>query len=389
MLTTLPNPLAGDLDELLTLLPAAQWEALRGANIFVTGGTGFFGRWLLESFVHANARLGLNARLTTLTRDPAGFAARAPSLAGEAALRFVAGDVRTFDLAGVRAQLPAGEADAPFGFVIHAATDASAQLNAEDPLRMADTVADGTRRALEFARAAGTRRFLFTSSGAVYGPQPADVTHLDERYPGAPDPGAASSAYGEAKRYAELLCACFHRQHGLETLVARAFAFVGPHLPLDGHFAVGNFLADGLRGGPIRVAGDGTAMRSYLYASELAAALWTILLTGQPSRAYNVGSEEAVSIRELAETVARAFDPAPAVDIAGTPRPGAPVARYVPAVGRLREELGFRPRIGLAEAIARTKRWHERTGTRGTPAPAPAARPGPMPTPIDLSGPPR
>lgn len=379
-----PDPLADDLDELLDLLPTAPWEALRGANIFVTGGTGFFGRWLLESFVHANTRLGLNARLTTLTRDPAGFRARAPSLAGQPSLRFVAGDVRAFDLAGVRGQLPAGEADS-FDFVIHAATDASAQLNTEDPLRMADTIADGTRRALEFARAAGARRFLFTSSGAVYGPQPPDVTHLEETHPGAPDPFALSSAYGEAKRYAELLCACFHRQHGLETLIARAFAFVGPYLPLDAHFAVGNFLADGLRGGPIRVAGDGTAMRSYLYASELAAALWTILLNGQPGRPYNVGSEEAVCIRELAETVARAFDPAPAVEIARAAQPGAPVARYVPAVERLREELGFRPRIDLAEAIARTKRWHERIGMPSLPATT--GRPGKSPTPIDLSGP--
>jgi dTDP-glucose 4,6-dehydratase len=143
---------------------------------------------------------------------------------------------------------------------------------------------------------------------------------------------------------------------GPACVIARGFAFVGPHLPLDTHFAVGNFLRDGRAGGPIVVKGDGTAMRSYLYASELAIWLWTMLASGRPGRAYNVGSEEAVSIAELARLVARLFGVEARID--GGPRdPSLPPERYVPSVKRAREELALVQRIDLATGLRRTADW--------------------------------
>jgi dTDP-glucose 4,6-dehydratase len=360
--------LADDLDHVLTHT-AGLWEQLRGRRLFVTGGTGFFGCWLLESFTWANDRLGLGARAVVLTRNRDGFTCKAPHLAGHPAVQLHSGDVRSF-------AFPPG----PFHAVVHAATESSTTLNADDPLAMVDTVVSGTRRALDFARQCGAEHFLLTSSGAVYGRQPPELANVPEDYPGAPDPTDPRSAYGEGKRVAEHLCALYHRRHGLQTRIARCFAFVGPYLPLDVHFAVGNFLRDGLRGGPINVQGDGTPYRSYLYAADLAVWLWTILLRGQPCRPYNVGSAESVTIADLARQVADHFGTE--VRIARRAVPGRPAERYVPSVDRAAHELGLRPRTSLAAAIDRTARWHRRD--TGQPWAPPPANSFPTPVPRDL-----
>ena len=352
------HPLARDFGAYLA--EPALWEPLRGAAIFLTGGTGYYGCWLLESLVFLNAALDLRTRAVVLTRDPAAFAAKVPALAADPAVRLVRGDVNTLDARDVRGQLGA---DAPerCEFVVHAAAETHSRHYEQAPLTQLDTLVTGTRRTLEFARAAGARRFLFTSSGAVYGPQPAGLTHLPEDYVGAPDPAAFTplNVYAGGKRLAETLCAGYHGCFGLETTIARPFATVGPYLSLDWHFALGNFLRDALAGRPIEIKGDGTPYRSYIYAADQTFALWTILLRGQPARPYNVGSSEGRPLREVAAVVAGMASPALEVRVARAAAPGTPPERYVPDVSRLEKELGFRPRVDLPEAIRRTLAWHQ------------------------------
>lgn len=338
---------ADDLERVLCKTRSG-WEQLRGGRLFVTGGTGFFGKWLLETFLYANQSLDLGAEMVVLTRDPGRFAASMPHLADQPAIQFYAGDVRDFEF-------PAGE----FSHVIHAATEASAQLNEQSPRLMYDVIVDGTQRVLDFARARNAQKLLLASSGAVYGPQPPGVTHVSEEFTGGPNPLSPSAAYGEGKRVAEMLCAMASRQHGLEVRIARCFAFVGPYLPLDIHFAVGNFLRDALKNQPIRVGGDGRPMRSYLYAADLAIWLWTILFHGQNCRPYNVGSDRAYSIREIAEAVAQLPESPLPVEIANPSPSSAPASYYVPSIERARTELGLEVEVDFAAAIARTYQWHK------------------------------
>ena len=351
------NPLKQDLDHILAHT-SAVWNSLRSENIFVTGGTGFFGRWLLESFAHANRELNLNARMVVLSRNPDAFKTKAPHLAIDRAIRFVAGDVRNLTAAAVREQL-GDSALEQSRFVIHAATDPVTPLTSENPLLMVDTIVQGTRAVLDFALASNAKRVLFISSGAVYGKQPSDLLHINEDYLGAPDPTDPNSAYGEAKRFAELLCACFRKQHRIEVTIARGFAFVGPFLPLDAHFAIGNFIGDAIAGRPIRVRGDGTPFRSYLYAADLAIWLWTILFRGKSARAYNVGSERALSIAEVATEVSRVLRPDAKVQIERPKSTMAP-ARYVPSARRAQLELGLIESISIDAAIARTGEFAKR-----------------------------
>ncbi|BBD54984.1 NAD-dependent epimerase/dehydratase [Planktothrix agardhii NIES-204] len=336
------NSLAQDLDDILVRTDDL-WDELRSQRIFITGGTGFFGCWLLESLIWANDKLGLNAEVVVLTRNYDAFRNKAPHLANHPSIQFIIGDVTSFNF-------PEGN----FSHVIHAATEASAKLNEENPLLMFETIVQGTRHTLEFAKLCQAKKFLLTSSGAVYGKQPSDLTHIPEDYMAAPDLTHAQSAYGEGKRAAEMFCTLYGKQYGFETKIARCFAFVGPYLPLDTHFAIGNFIRDGLQGCPILVNGDGTPYRSYLYAADLAIWLWTILLKGQSCYPYNVGSDFDLSISRIAHLVAQVFQPQVEVIIAQKPLAGKEVERYVPLTNRALLDLGLKSMIGLEDAIKRT-----------------------------------
>jgi nucleoside-diphosphate-sugar epimerase len=325
---------------------SSDWPALREKRILMTGGTGFIGRWMLEALRYADLHLGLDVKVTVLTRDPASFAVKCPHLASHPAFDFIPGDISQ-----------SLDADGEFSHVIHAATDASADLNLNDPRRMFDTVVTGTRNALDFAIMKKVDRFFYLSSGAVYGAQPPSVPFVSEDWLGGPDCTEPKNAYAEGKRAAEMLCAIYAKQFGLDVVCARIFALLGPLLSLDIHFAAGNFIRDALAGRKIVVEGAGTAVRSYLYPADLTAWLWTMLIRAPKSATYNVGSEEAVSIAELAERVASRLR-APGWEVLGLADPGWNPGRYVPATQLIRNGLGVRATVSLDEAIRRTAIWN-------------------------------
>jgi nucleoside-diphosphate-sugar epimerase len=195
---------------------------------------------------------------------------------------------------------------------------------------------------------------LNVSSGAVYG------ACVGQRSGAKEDDYATAQPlipYGEAKREAERLC----EESGVDFVTARAFAFLGPYLPLDAHFAAGNFLRDAIRGGPILVRGDGTALRSYLHPADLVVWLLRILLRGQRARAYNVGSDEVVTTAQLARLIAEAARPAPEVVIQSV-QPQGPQNIYLPDIRRARAELNLDVAIPLRNAIARTLEFLQSSG---------------------------
>ena len=344
---TAVKPLAKQDLNLVLERTAPLWTEMRGQRVFLTGGTGFFGIWLVESFCAINRALGLGAELTILTRAPEAFARKCPHLVSDPAVILHTGDVRSF-------VFPGGE----YPYVIHAATESWPRQAEAEPLELLSTAISGTERTLEFAATHGARRFLLTSSGAVYGKQPANLTHLPETYSGAPDHLAPVSVYAEGKRVAELLCSVYQEQTGLECAIARCWAFCGPHLPLDRHFAIGNFIGDVLAGRAIHIQGDGTPRRSYLYAADLVIWLWTMLFRAPSLVPIHVGSARDLSILELAQVVAAALSPETRILVAQKADPDVAPARYVPAIDRAEKLLGLRETITLEDAIRRTAAWH-------------------------------
>ncbi|WP_047244480.1 NAD-dependent epimerase/dehydratase family protein [Chromobacterium subtsugae] len=337
-----PRTLEQDLDAILGRKPEL-WDSLRGASLFISGGTGWFGRWILESIAHANARLDAGIRVLALSRNPEAFARQAPHLAANPAIRFHVGDVRDFSFPRER-----------FSHFIHAATTSAHEtFRGETSLNKFDTLVSGTRRVLDFAAEAQPEHFLFTSSGAAYGPSLAGRP-LREDDPFAPDTMDPITALGQAKRAAEFLCAAYAQQHGWHLSVARCFAFVGPFMPLDIHYAIGNFIQCAMRGHPIIITGDGSPSRSYLYMGDLVVWMLALLQREGGARVFNVGSDAAITIAELAREVRDRVCPAAEVRILGQSDAsvGNPARNlYLPDIGRARAELGLAPWTPLGDAI--------------------------------------
>jgi len=274
------------------------WESFRGKSIFLTGGTGFFGKWLLESFIYINEKLELNATITTLTRNPEAFLLEYPFYKEHTnTVHFVKGDILTYDF----------NLEEKFQFIIHAATAASESLNKSNPLLMMDTITIGTRRILDFAITQPIEGFLFISSGAIYGKQPLGVSNIKEIDSFKIDINNSNAAYSEGKRIAELYCSTYFEKYNLPVKIARCFAFVGPYLPLDTHFAIGNFINNVIKNEDIFIMGDGSTTRSYMYASDLSIAIWKILLIGNNNKPYNVGVDKAYSLKEIASILKKKY----------------------------------------------------------------------------------
>lgn len=320
----------------------ADLRSLRGQRILVTGGTGFVGRWMISMLMHADQRLNLGVSVLSLSRDPTTFSRNEPEIA--AWCEMIAGDVRN--------PIQVGQVDT----IIHTATPASADLNDRSPSTMRQIIVAGMQNVLALSEECDNAPVLFTSSGAVYGPQPFELERMDEEYQPPSDAIAGLSAYATGKRAAEAIA----QTAANPVKIARLFTFVGPHLPLDTHFAIGNFIRDAVTGGPIRVAGDGTAVRSYMYSLDLVVALIAVLVRGEPGRPYNVGSDAALTIASLAESVRDLVAPEASIDIAGLTDhelPGSAGNLYVPSTERVSRELRVECFTSLETSIRRTATW--------------------------------
>ena len=336
---TLP-PIPAEDREHIVRHSAPAWRDLAGSRFFITGGTGFYGKWMLEAIAAANDELGAGVRATILSRDPARFATEVPHLAARTEFEWLSGEPARF-------APPSGA----FDFLVDFATPSAVEVGAGGTAIIDDCLR-GTENLLAFAQASGVNRILYASSGAVYGRQPADLERISEDFVANP---ASVSPYGRLKQRTEarLLAS------GIDCVITRGFAFIGPYLPLTDKFAVGSFIRDAVAGGPIHIHGDGSPIRSYLHAADLAVWLLTILAKGRPGAIYNMGSDQAINMTELADRISTTSVRPIALECSR--RPGAEKGqRYVPSIAKAFNELGLTIQLSLDAALDRTLAWARR-----------------------------
>jgi len=334
-----------DLEEILTHSNEVM-KFLYKKKIFLTGGTGFIGKWLIESFLYANKCLSLDACMYVLSRNPRKFLELFPQFANRPDLYWIEGDVESFSF-------PQGE----FHVIIHGATSVA---DPSPSLKTFDTIVLGTKRVLDFSVKCRAKNLLLLSSGAVYGKQPPNIEQIPESFHGGPDSTKTNSAYGLGKLAAEWLSFEYGVRYGFNVCSARCYALVGPYLPLDKHFAMGNFILDVINDRPIKINSDGTPFRSYLYGADLSAWLWTILLKGRGGEAYNVGSDIGITIRELAELIASISFDQKKILISKPLTSNELPERYVPNINKAKTDLGLDVWTPIDQGIKKTIDWIKR-----------------------------
>lgn len=321
-------------------------DELAGRHLLLTGCTGFFGKWLLALLYRMNV-VGVGVEVTVVSRNPSRFLTSHPRYRDCSWLHWLATDVRELELAVPR----------PIDLIIHAAADTSAMAH-KDPVSLFDSIVFGARRVLDLAVSAGAKRILFTGSGAQYGSLP--ESRVTEEYIGACVSNNSGSAYGEAKRAQETLGAIYAKNYGVDVVMTRCFAFSGPGLPLDGHFAIGNFIRDALWEDEVLLKSAGRAVRSYLHGADLAGWLLTILMRGESGQAYNVGSDQSISVGELAHKIVDRIAPGKSVRILGKVD-DFERNYYVPDISKARR-LGLDVWTSLDDSINSMAEWARHNG---------------------------
>lgn len=325
----------------------SSWEFFRGHSILLTGGNGLLASYLLRSLLYANHFLDLKLTVTCLIRSRRSDTERLLPWMNSSSVRLVYGDVETYPFYRLSSH----------SLIVHAASGASPSVYQSDPVGIVLPNSVGTARLCQQARIWNTHRFLFFSTGEVYGINGGQ--NLAESAFGYLDPCSLRSCYAESKRCGEATCVAFSHQYGLHATIARIFHTYGPQMKLDDGRVFADFIRDALEGKQIKLGSSGMAKRCFCYLSDATHGFLQLIVYGSSGEAYNLSNPSAeTSIHDLAILVAGLSDPPLDVCFANGQefKPGympSPVQRSLPSIAKL-QSLGWQPVVNLREGFRRT-----------------------------------
>ena len=327
-------------DILRTFEHDLPWEILSGANILVTGATGLIGGCLVETLM-MNPRKDYQVYASGRNEDRARV--RFKDFAEEPAFHFVKYDV-----------MQPLENDVRYDYIIHAASNASPNFFAQKPVEVIKSNIDGVANLMEYGLDHGMKRFLYVSSGEVYGE--GDGRVFTEDYSGYVDCAKPRSCYPSSKRAAETLCVSYAAEYGADVVIARPCHTYGPHFTEQDNRVYAQFIRNVLRGEDIVMKSTGEQFRSWCYVVDCVSALLHILLKGESGEAYNIADADSnISIRELAETIAAIGERKVVIDLpdADEKRGFNPVTKSVFSADKLKL-IGWKPQNHIPEGLEHT-----------------------------------
>jgi len=318
----------------IELINKVDLEHLKNKTLFITGGTGFFGLWLLNLFRVLN-NSGYNIEVTLLSRNPEKFIQRNQVFASLQWLHWLKGDVVSY-------AIPSGT----FDMFIHGASDTKPEAMLIPSLVFQNIVL-GTKHVLEHAIFCNAKRVLIISSGAVYGEVPSQSGSISEEVTTAPVTNNIHNVYGEAKRAAEMFAVCLAKESSIHLVIARCFAFAGSGI--GRHLVLSQLINQALNDDELKINGSGMARRSFLHGQDLAIWLLKLLIDGSANKIYNVGSDKEYTIKRLAELVRDMVAPSKTIITLGEQKQEFRI-NYIPSINQAKR-LGLNVWTTLEESI--------------------------------------
>lgn len=324
-------------------------EELHHKKILITGATGFVGKWILYylSYLHNSKKIVFE--VLALSRDPELFLHNHPEIKNAKFINWAKCDIEEkLDL------------DFKPDYVLHMATDVS-KIRNDHTSSSLEKIIKGTKNLLSYIQRFSEKKIkmLYLSSGAIYGLQPSDIKLISEGNQGILNPLASEDFYGESKRICENLCSLeMEENSNFHFCSARCFSFSGPFLPLKSNFALGNFIGSFLQEQDLEVTGSGLDKRSYLYGADMAHWLLKILIMGECGEAYNVGSDQIVTIKELAEMIV-SLNSKLKINILNKNVTSA-ISQYVPSIKKADVQLNLKNNFSTQYGIKRMLQFQQK-----------------------------
>jgi dTDP-glucose 4,6-dehydratase len=301
------------------------------ARYLITGGAGFIGSHLCESFLsQGHDVICMDNYSTGAQQNIAGFASNR---------RF------TFMDHNVSRYI---EVHQPLDFVLHFASPASPVDYLELPIPTLKVGSLGTHNALGLAKAKSAV-FLLASTSEVYGDPLVRPQH--EEYWGNVNPVGPRGVYDEAKRFAEAMTMAYHRYHGLDTRIVRIFNTYGPRMRMQDGRVVPNFILQALKGEPLTVYGEGEQTRSFQYVDDLVAGIGRLLESGEHFP-VNIGNPHEMTVLQFAKKILELT--ASKSEIAYRPLPQDDPQVRQPDITKARKLLNWEPKVDLDEGLMKT-----------------------------------
>lgn len=325
-----------------------SFSGLKDQTILVAGGTGFMGKWIAEMVSYINETEHFNITLHLLGRDARKFKEEVPHLSSKPFIHLIEQDVRNIH------DLPP-----EVNYIINAAGTPDNREHVSQPLRTIETFYKGTQGILDAATRLGDlKKIVHISSHLVYGKNESEEL-IRESFSGKMEANTVNHVYGEAKRVAETLCSIYRSNFKLPVLILRPFAFIGPYQGLEKPWAINNFIRDGILGGPIRILGNGLTVRSYLYGSDMAYWILMSLIKGQIGESYNLGSNEGISLNDLALKIAGAMTNGIEILSKSSKENYTDFSKLVPDTSKIVNALEVEQTYDLDAALKRTIVWNQ------------------------------